>query len=109
MPKSLDDIDSSKFKLFNKFHLFYYSRKNDETFFLLRQKKTGLFSEIRGNLELHDPAILFSVGRKIMEISSGLLTQQNMQYFSEGSSTTPVKKEMLQLCKPRQQMVRHFP
>jgi len=94
----------SQFKLFERFHFFYYSRKNDQTFFLLRQKKNGQFAEIRGHLEPYDPAILFSVGRKIVESSCGLLTQHNLQFFSEESDYPEVRKDMLQLCRPRQQI-----
>jgi len=99
------DNSLSQFKLFKRFHLFYYSRKDGQTHFLLRQKKEGFFSAIKGRLETHDPAILFSVGRKIMEMSSGLLTQQNMELFAENSAYTIVNKDMIQFCRPRQQMV----
>lgn len=95
----------SQFKLFQKFHLFYYSRKDDQTFFLLRQKKSGSFSEIKGHLQLHDPGILFSAGRKIMELSSGLLTKQNLEFFAENSPHSTVNRDMLQFCKKKQQMV----
>ena len=104
----LSNINLSEFKFFQKFHFFYYSRKENQTYFLLRQKISGQYSEIRGHLEQHDPAILFSVGRKIMEISSGLLTQQNLQFFAQDSPHSIVNRDMLQFCKPRQQMVKPF-
>jgi len=97
-------INISEFKYFQKFHFFYYSRQNNQTYFLLRQQKSGQYAEIRGCLEQHDPAILFSAGRKIMEISSGLLTQQNLQFFAQNSPHTNVSRDMLQFCKPKQQM-----
>lgn len=95
----------SDFKLFQRFHFFYYSHKDNETFFLLRQKKNGQFCDIRGHLEPYDPAILFSVGRKIVETSCGLLTQHNLEFFAEGSSFEEINRDMLQLCRPRQQIV----
>src|SRR5689334_2546157 len=103
--QTFSDNSTSSFKLFKRFHLFYYSYKDNQTHFLLRQKKSGAFSEIRGHLELHDPAILFSVGRKVMEISSGLLTKNNLQFFTENSKLSTVDRDMLQFCKRRQSMV----
>jgi len=94
----------TQFKLFQKFHLFYYSRKDDQTFFLLRQKKSGSFSEIKGHLQLHDPGILFSAGRKIIQLSSGLLTPQNLEFFAENSQHDIVTRDMLQFCKQKQSM-----
>jgi len=91
------------FKIFQRFHCFYYSRHNDEIFFLLRKKKNNLYSHFRGKLNDLDPAIFFSVGRKLVKLSCGLLLKQNLNFFAEHYPQTENLRDMVQLCKPNLQ------
>jgi len=102
---SLPRFTDSDFKLYDSFHLFYFSRKDDQTFFLHTSHKSEPFSHITGSLEELDAGILFSAGRKVIEMSYGLLTKQNLEMFKEGSMYQNVSRDMLQLCKPNLQVV----
>ena len=107
MTSSLRTPCSSDFKNFDSFHFFYFSRKENQTFFLLSsQQQSQQFSHISGELGQHDAGILFSAGRKVIDISSGLLVKQNLEIFKEDSMYPVVRREMLQLCRPNLSMVR---
>jgi len=102
------DNSLSTFKNFDSFHFFYFSRKDDKSFMLLSSKQSQPFSHISGSVNHYDPGILFTVGRKIIDLSSGLLVPQNLEYFKEGSMFPVVRRDMLQLCKPNLQTVSFF-
>jgi len=93
----------SSFKIFQRFHCFYYSRINEETFFLLNKNKHGTFSHFKGKLDELDPAILFSVGRKLIKISCGLFMRQNLMLFADDAISPENLRDMVQLCKPQLQ------
>ena len=98
----------SSFKIFQRFHCFYYSRINEETFFLLNKNKHGAFSHFKGKLDELDPAILFSVGRKLIKISCGLFMRQNLMLFADDAISPENLRDMVQLCKPQLQTVSTF-
>ncbi len=105
----LPRYSDSDFKLFDSFHLFYFSRRDDQTYFLHSSHKSQPFSHITGTLDELDPGILFSAGRKVVEMSYGLLTKHNLEVFREGSMYQNISRDMLQLCKPNLQVVNfHF-
>lgn len=96
------------FKIFQHFHCFYYSRHNNDISYLLRKKNNGTFCHIKGHLDDLEPAIVFSLGRKIMKLSSGLLMKQNLNFFTKNQVDLTNLRDMVQLCKPNLQIVSHF-
>ena len=105
----LPPFTHSDFKIFVSFHLFYFSRRDGQTYFLHSSHKSQPFSHITGTLDELDAGILFSAGRKVIEMSYGLLTKHNLEVFKEGSMYQNVSRDMLQLCKPNLQVVNfHF-
>lgn len=96
---------TSDFKDYKSFHFFYYSRKDGNVIFLLTKNNDEKLSHITGELDKFDPGVLFSVGRKIINLSSGLLVKRNLDYFSENSTFKTIERDMLQLCKPNLQVV----
>jgi len=98
----------STFKNFDTFHFFYFSRKEDKTYLLLSSKQSQSFSHITGSVNQYDPGIFFTAGRKVIDISYGLLAPQNLEYFKDGSMFPIVSRDMLQFCKPNLQTVSIF-
>ncbi len=103
--ESSDPPCLSSFKVFQRFHCFYYTRINDKTYFLLFKKKNNTFSHFQGKLNELDPAILFSLGRKLVKISSGLLIKRNLLLFADDTIHLESLMDIVELCKPQLQTV----
>jgi len=80
---SLDLEEQRALKLFDFFHLFFFSRTQEgKTCFLLRKNSKNLFIDFNG---IVTDIVIFSLTKHILEKTGGILCTPNHPYFVENS------------------------